>query len=344
MLSWLLTSLGMVNNWWQIAAGGSYFEQFYVQSPFTHLYKFCSVTEPIYVIWPLLVLLLLALFMMLLPILTPAVGFPCALAALMAGYRASRTGCLADYYGTDTRLFAFMVGSSLAVVLPVEELRKLRSERAGCWPSPSCSVTPFSESCSAPCRIAGPLHLSRGHVHQQPHYRPCGCCNGASGDGSGQDFAVQTDPVDRQAQFPCSISGIALSFRFIKLKWWIRAICLSVIFCSRQGSSLCSPSWDTNYSKRTLVRCRFCILGAFVENIAGMKANRSRGSTRHSAGKIASLISLEHACGCIGALYKGSGENAEVQELRIRLQKARKNGRNQSGRYRLQPASTTSKA
>ena len=39
---WLLSSLGMVNNWWQISVGGSYFEQFYVQSPFMHLW-FLSV-------------------------------------------------------------------------------------------------------------------------------------------------------------------------------------------------------------------------------------------------------------------------------------------------------------
>lgn len=125
---WLLTSLGMVNNWWQISVGGSYFEQFYVQSPFLHLW-FLSVMSQFYVIWPLVVLLLLALFKDKRIILYTAVGLSLFSALAMAmlyvpGEDASRV-----YYGTDTRLFSFMIGSALSVVWPLAKLNEPVSKR-----------------------------------------------------------------------------------------------------------------------------------------------------------------------------------------------------------------------
>ncbi|MDB6352053.1 acyltransferase family protein [Trichococcus sp. K1Tr] len=125
---WLLTSLGMVNNWWQISVGGSYFEQFYVQSPFLHLW-FLSVMSQFYVIWPLVVLLLLALFKDKRIILYTAVGLSLFSALTMAmlyvpGEDASRV-----YYGTDTRLFSFMIGSALSVVWPLAKLNEPVSKR-----------------------------------------------------------------------------------------------------------------------------------------------------------------------------------------------------------------------
>jgi len=125
---WLLSSLGMVNNWWQISVGGSYFEQFYVQSPFMHLW-FLSVISQFYVIWPLIVLLLLALYKNKRIILFTAVGLSLFSALAMAmlyvpGEDASRV-----YYGTDTRLFAFMIGSALSVVWPLERLNDPVSKR-----------------------------------------------------------------------------------------------------------------------------------------------------------------------------------------------------------------------
>lgn len=118
---WLLSSLGMVNNWWQISVGGSYFEQFYVQSPFMHLW-FLSIVSQFYVIWPLIVLLLLALYKNKRIILYAAIGLSLFSALAMAmlyvpGEDASRV-----YYGTDTRLFSFMIGSALSVVWPLERL------------------------------------------------------------------------------------------------------------------------------------------------------------------------------------------------------------------------------
>ena len=120
---WLLSSLGMVNNWWQISVGGSYFEQFYVQSPFLHLW-FLSVISQFYVIWPLIVLLLMALFKDKRIILYTAVGLSLFSALAMAmlyvpGEDASRV-----YYGTDTRLFSFMIGSALSVVWPLTQLNE----------------------------------------------------------------------------------------------------------------------------------------------------------------------------------------------------------------------------
>lgn len=120
---WLLSSLGMVNNWWQISVGGSYFEQFYVQSPFMHLW-FLSVMSQFYVIWPLIVLLLLAFYKDKRIILWTAVGLSLFSALAMAmlyepGQDASRV-----YYGTDTRLFSFMIGSALSVVWPLAKLNE----------------------------------------------------------------------------------------------------------------------------------------------------------------------------------------------------------------------------
>ncbi|CZQ81171.1 acyltransferase family protein [Trichococcus collinsii] len=125
---WLLSSLGMVNNWWQISVGGSYFEQFYVQSPFLHIW-FLSVISQFYVIWPLIVLLLMALFKDKRIIFYTAVGLSLFSALTMAmlyvpGEDASRV-----YYGTDTRLFSFMVGSALSVVWPLTKLNEPVSKR-----------------------------------------------------------------------------------------------------------------------------------------------------------------------------------------------------------------------
>ncbi len=120
---WLLSSLGMVNNWWQISVGGSYFEQFYVQSPFVHLW-FLSVMSQFYVIWPLIVLLLLAFYKDKRIILWTAAGLSLFSALAMGllyepGQDASRV-----YYGTDTRLFSFMIGSALSVVWPLAKLNE----------------------------------------------------------------------------------------------------------------------------------------------------------------------------------------------------------------------------
>lgn len=127
---WLLSSLGMVNNWWQISVGGSYFEQFYMQSPFMHLW-FLAVVSQFYVIWPLIALLLLALYKNKRIILYTAVGLSLFSALAMAllyvpGEDASRV-----YYGTDTRLFSLMIGSALAVVWPLERLNEPVPKRIG---------------------------------------------------------------------------------------------------------------------------------------------------------------------------------------------------------------------
>ena len=118
---WILSSLGMFNNWWQISVGASYFEQFYVQSPFMHLW-FLSIISQFYIIWPLVVLLLLALYKDKRIILYTAVLLSLFSALAMGmlyvpGEDASRV-----YYGTDTRLFSFMIGSALSVVWPLERL------------------------------------------------------------------------------------------------------------------------------------------------------------------------------------------------------------------------------
>nr|WP_319218132.1 acyltransferase family protein [uncultured Trichococcus sp.] len=127
---WLLSSLGMFNNWWQISVGGSYFEQFYVQSPFMHLW-FLSVVSQFYVIWPLLVLVLLAFYKDKRIILYTAIGLSLFSALAMAMLYVPGEDASRAYYGTDTRLFSFMVGSALSVVWPLERLNEPVKKRTG---------------------------------------------------------------------------------------------------------------------------------------------------------------------------------------------------------------------
>lgn len=114
---WILSSLGMYNNWWQIANGSSYFEQFYVQSPFTHLW-FLSALSQFYIIWPLVVLLVLAIFKKKDALLLTTVGLSFLSIFLMALQYNPEQDFSRIYYGTDTRLFAFMIGATLSVLWP----------------------------------------------------------------------------------------------------------------------------------------------------------------------------------------------------------------------------------
>ena len=127
--SWIVSSLGMYNNWWQIANGSSYFDQFYVQSPFTHLW-FLSVLSQFYIVWPLVAFLVLAKFKKKDALLLTTVGLSFLSIASMALRYAPGQDFSRIYYGTDTRFFAFMIGAALSILWPLHSLRPDISKRA----------------------------------------------------------------------------------------------------------------------------------------------------------------------------------------------------------------------
>jgi peptidoglycan/LPS O-acetylase OafA/YrhL len=127
--SWIVSSLGMYNNWWQIANGSSYFDQFYGQSPFTHLW-FLSVLSQFYIIWPLVALLVLAKFKKKDALLLTTVGLSFLSIASMALRYAPGQDFSRIYYGTDTRFFAFMIGAALSILWPLHSLSPGISKKA----------------------------------------------------------------------------------------------------------------------------------------------------------------------------------------------------------------------
>ncbi|OWR27726.1 acetyltransferase [Saccharibacillus sp. O23] len=110
-----------ISNWWYIFRHVSYFESFGPPSPFGHFWSL-AVEEQFYIVWPLLLVGLIALLkrrrLLTVYILTLAVVSAAAMAILYnPDLDPSRV-----YYGTDTRAFALLAGAALAVVWPSRSL------------------------------------------------------------------------------------------------------------------------------------------------------------------------------------------------------------------------------
>ncbi|WP_289135913.1 acyltransferase family protein [uncultured Brevibacillus sp.] len=110
-----------VSNWWLIFQDVSYFEKFGPPSPLGHLWSL-AVEEQFYLFWPLL----LALGLHFVKRRGPLIMLTLVAAALSAlamallyepGLDPSRV-----YYGTDTRVFALLIGAVLAMVWPSRKL------------------------------------------------------------------------------------------------------------------------------------------------------------------------------------------------------------------------------
>ncbi|TVY02368.1 acetyltransferase [Cohnella terricola] len=109
------------NNWWLIFHKVSYFESFGPPSPIGHLWSL-AIEEQFYLLWPLL----LAIGMRFAARRGKLILFMLGGAALSAlamgllyvpGLDPSRV-----YYGTDTRVFALLIGAALAVAWPSRKL------------------------------------------------------------------------------------------------------------------------------------------------------------------------------------------------------------------------------
>ncbi len=125
----LLSSVLFVNNWWQIAQGASYFEAYVHPSAFTHLW-YVAVLMQLCLVWPVLLLFMNRFLPNRRRIALALLGMAVVSAVLMgvlyrAGADPSRV-----YYGTDTRLYAFALGSALGVVWQPHRFQEQFGKRA----------------------------------------------------------------------------------------------------------------------------------------------------------------------------------------------------------------------
>ncbi|GMA69387.1 hypothetical protein GCM10025879_06330 [Leuconostoc litchii] len=114
------TNLFYVYNFWSIGHGQSYFQQFGGASPFTHLWSL-SIEGQFYLIWPLIVWGILRLRFKKIYVAS-ALAFFSLISAITMAVLYSPTMINRVYYGTDTRLFAILLGTALAFVWPSSKL------------------------------------------------------------------------------------------------------------------------------------------------------------------------------------------------------------------------------
>ncbi|MCM3339726.1 acetyltransferase [Paenibacillus sp. MER TA 81-3] len=118
----VLATLLYSSNWWLIFHQVSYFDHFGPQSPFIHMWSL-AVEGQFYLIWPLL----LAIAFRYAPKRGQLFAAILAVAAIssmaMAIMYEPGTDPSRVYFGTDTRAFALLLGSALAILWPSARLR-----------------------------------------------------------------------------------------------------------------------------------------------------------------------------------------------------------------------------
>ena len=119
----IATNFLYVYNWFQVAHHESYFDKFGTQSPFTHLWSL-SIEGQFYLFWPIIILLLLKFVKKKQPIFDTMIILAFISALLMAILYRSGQDPSRVYYGTDTRMFSILLGTSLAVIWPSTALKK----------------------------------------------------------------------------------------------------------------------------------------------------------------------------------------------------------------------------
>ncbi|MDR5599512.1 acyltransferase family protein [Paenibacillus larvae] len=117
----VVSTMLYAKNWWLIFHQVSYFESFGPPSPFLHLWSL-AVEGQFYLVWPLLLAVMIRLKfrrIYLLGVLTTGI----VLSALLMGlYYEPGTDPSRVYYGTDTRVFALLIGALLAILWPSRRL------------------------------------------------------------------------------------------------------------------------------------------------------------------------------------------------------------------------------
>lgn len=116
----VLTNMIYGYNWFEIKHGQSYFDRFSGESPFTHLWSL-SIEGQFYLVWPFVVLALLLFLRKRARAAAILLGIAIFSAILMAIlYDPANTNRV--YYGTDTRMFAILMGTAMAFLWPAHKL------------------------------------------------------------------------------------------------------------------------------------------------------------------------------------------------------------------------------
>lgn len=117
----VISTILYANNWWLIFHQVSYFDHFGPPSPFVHLWSL-AVEGQFYLVWPLLLAAAIQFKFRrihLLGVLTIGIA---ASALLMGVLYEPGTDPSRVYYGTDTRVFALLIGALLAILWPSRRL------------------------------------------------------------------------------------------------------------------------------------------------------------------------------------------------------------------------------
>jgi len=135
-----LAALGYVANWRMIYRGDDYFAQTAAPSVLQHTWSL-GIEEQFYVLWPLLVVVLVALAgRRARPVLVALCLAAAAVSAVAAGLLFDRLDVNRAYFGTDTRAQALLIGAALAAALPLVRRRTEPSSHVPARPGP---VTPM---------------------------------------------------------------------------------------------------------------------------------------------------------------------------------------------------------
>ncbi|MDK8181827.1 acyltransferase family protein [Paenibacillus sp. UMB4589-SE434] len=110
------------NNWWLIFHHVSYFESFGPPSPFLHLWSL-AVEGQFYLVWPILLVVGLKFAPKRGQMVTWITIAASASAIAMAWLYEPGADPSRVYYGTDTRVFALLIGAALAIIWPSRRLK-----------------------------------------------------------------------------------------------------------------------------------------------------------------------------------------------------------------------------
>ncbi|WP_081165630.1 acyltransferase family protein [Lactococcus garvieae] len=116
-----LSSIFMVQNWWQIQQGSSYFADSAGESPFKHIY-YLAIEGQFFILWPLVLLFLVKVIRskkhsFLLTNFLALISLILMIAQYKIGQDPTRV-----YYGTDTRVFSLLMGASMAFIWPINKM------------------------------------------------------------------------------------------------------------------------------------------------------------------------------------------------------------------------------
>ncbi|MYV36573.1 acyltransferase family protein [Weissella cibaria] len=116
-----------IYNIWATKHGESYFDSWGGASPFTHLWSL-SIEGQFYFIWPIIVLIVLALRIKRTKV-SIAILVVATLSAIWMGVMYDPANINRAYYGTDTRIFAVLFGTALAFTWPSNRMKMTLSPR-----------------------------------------------------------------------------------------------------------------------------------------------------------------------------------------------------------------------